>query len=162
MVKQERLLIISNNVLSTTRNNGKTILSCIDTLPKNQVRQLYFSEEIPTLADYKYYQISDTDIINARLKREKPGRAIARLNAGNSIKESIEKKNLVRKTLNAILSPCFYVMQCGETNGSLLIYLNGLMILNLLLYFLWQAMVFLHTIFVNILRINIIQGYVYM
>lgn len=99
MVKQERLLIISNNVLSTTRNNGKTILSCIDTLPKNQVRQLYFSEEIPTLADYKYYQISDADIINARLKREKPGRAIERLNTGNSIKESIEKKRFSKKNI---------------------------------------------------------------
>lgn len=99
MGKQERLLIISNNVLSTTRNNGKTILSCINVLPKNQVRQLYFSEEIPTLDGYKYYQISDADIINARLKKGKPGRAIVSLDAGNSIKESIKKGSFSKKNI---------------------------------------------------------------
>ena len=59
-----RLLIISNNVLSMTRSNGKVIMSYFDCLPKDMVRQLYFSSELPSIKGYQYYQISDKDIIN--------------------------------------------------------------------------------------------------
>ena len=55
--KSDRLLIISNNVLSETNNNGKTILSYFDTIPKEQVAQLYFSGECPQIEGYRYYQL---------------------------------------------------------------------------------------------------------
>lgn len=74
--KNERLLIISNNVLSTTRNNGKTIYSYIDALPREQVAQLYFHAERPTIEGYSYYQITDKDIIRGMLSPEKRGRSV--------------------------------------------------------------------------------------
>lgn len=74
---KERLLIISNNVLSTTRNNGKTILSYFDCLPKEQVCQLYFSAEQPQVEGYRYFQISDSDILRGWLNPSKRGRACA-------------------------------------------------------------------------------------
>ena len=61
--KNERLLIISNNVLSTTRNNGKTVYSYIDSLPKENVAQFYFYNEQPSIEGYSYYRIIDKDII---------------------------------------------------------------------------------------------------
>ena len=57
-----KLLIISNNVLSEINNNGKTILSFIEN-SKLEIRQLYFSSEVPSIKTYKYFRISDNDII---------------------------------------------------------------------------------------------------
>ncbi len=71
--KNERLLIISNNPLSTTRNNGKTLLSYFDDLPKDSVYQLYFEQSSPTVEGYKYFRLSDRDIINGILSRKKRG-----------------------------------------------------------------------------------------
>jgi len=70
-----RLLIISNSVLSHTRGNGKTILSFFDTLPKECIRQLYFSGEVPGVSGYKYYQLSDYDILRGLLNQNKRGRS---------------------------------------------------------------------------------------
>jgi len=70
-----RLLIISNSVLSKTRANGKTILSFFDYLPKDNVRQLYFLKETPTVAGYKYFQIKDEDVIRGIINPQKRGRA---------------------------------------------------------------------------------------
>lgn len=62
----ERILIISNNVLSNTNNNGKTILSYFDTMNCKQIRQLYFSCEDPSLSEYQYFRISDKDVIRGK------------------------------------------------------------------------------------------------
>lgn len=75
--KNERLLIISNNVLSTTKNNGKTIYSYINSLPTNCVAQLYFSSETPAIKGYSYYQLSDKDIVKGMFFPEKRGRCVA-------------------------------------------------------------------------------------
>lgn len=72
----DKLLIISNSVMSKTRANGKTILSYFDVLPKNQVQQLYFSVEKPSVHGYKYFQLSDNDILKGLIKKENRGRAI--------------------------------------------------------------------------------------
>lgn len=72
----QRLLIISNNVLSTTKNNGKTILSYFDRLPKDQVYQLYFSSEMPSIDGYRYFQLSDSDVLHGWLSPAKRGRAV--------------------------------------------------------------------------------------
>lgn len=70
-----RLLIISNSVLSKTRANGKTILSFFDHLPKDNVRQLYFLKETPTVAGYEYFQIKDEDVIKGIINPQERGRA---------------------------------------------------------------------------------------
>lgn len=72
----KRLLIISNNVLSYTNNNGKTILSFIDGVDDLEVAQLYLSGEKPKIQKYRYFQISDRDIIKGVLNRSKRGRVI--------------------------------------------------------------------------------------
>ena len=69
----KRLLIISNSVLSYTRGNGKTILSFFDSIPKDNVRQLYFSGEAPGVSGYNYYQLSDNDIIHGLISKAKRG-----------------------------------------------------------------------------------------
>lgn len=66
-----RILIISNNVLSYTKNNGKTIYSFFNTLPKENISQLYFSSEIPEIEGYNYFRISDRDIIKGFLNKNR-------------------------------------------------------------------------------------------
>lgn len=83
--EKHRLLIISNNVLSTTRSNGKVILSYFDCLPKHMVRQLYFSSELPSVDGYEYYQISDRDVIKGFFNKNKRGREIRHADKGNYI-----------------------------------------------------------------------------
>jgi hypothetical protein len=65
-----RVLIVSNNVLSTRNNNGKTLLSLFKSVPRENVSQLYFSSEEPEsgLAD-SYYRISDSDVLNSVLRK---------------------------------------------------------------------------------------------
>ena len=81
--ENHRLLIISNNVLSMTRSNGKVIMSYFDCLPKEMVRQLYFSSELPSIQGYKYYQISDRDIIKGVINKSARGRAIVSVDENN-------------------------------------------------------------------------------
>lgn len=73
-VPNKNMLIISNNVLSYTKNNGKTILSFIDELDKNNISQLYFNGEKPSVPGYSYYQLSDRDIIKGFFNKNKRGR----------------------------------------------------------------------------------------
>lgn len=62
-----RVLIISNNVVSDTKNNGKTIHSFFKNYPSEKIRQLYFSNELPTGRIYSgYYRISDMDMLKLK------------------------------------------------------------------------------------------------
>ncbi|MBS9404061.1 hypothetical protein KG088_10505 [Halomonas sp. TRM85114] len=73
---KKRVLIVSNNVLSTQNNNGKTLLSIFKSVPKECVAQLYFSSEVPEkgLAS-SYYRISDSDVLKSILSRPSSRRA---------------------------------------------------------------------------------------
>lgn len=84
-----RMLIVSNNVISHTRNNGKTILSFIDGTDKNSIRQLYFNGEKPSVAGYSYYQLTDTDVVRGIFKKANRGRIwneLPEANASQNIK----------------------------------------------------------------------------
>lgn len=70
----KKILVVSNNVLSRTRNNGKTILSFIEGIDPENVRQLYFNGEVPSVDGYSYFQLSDKDIIRGFLNSGKRGR----------------------------------------------------------------------------------------
>lgn len=70
---KKKLLIISNNPLSEVQNNGKTILSMIDEIDCDCVRQLYFNINDPTVEGYKYFRISDRDIIRGILRSDNRG-----------------------------------------------------------------------------------------
>ena len=73
--KKDKLLIISNNVLSYTNNNGKTILSFIQGSKNTQIKQLYFSGEYPRVEEnYDFFQISDKDVLKGLFNKNKRGR----------------------------------------------------------------------------------------
>lgn len=90
MYENERILIISNNVLSRTNNNGKTILSYIDSLCGKNVKQIFFSNEEPSIDKYEYFRISDIDVIRGRFNRKKRGNIIKKVASKN---KKIEQRN---------------------------------------------------------------------
>lgn len=75
-MNSKRLLIISNRVLSTTDNNGKTLYSFIKSKPKESVSQLYFYGNLPKIARYNYFQLSDKDIILGKFSKSLRGRKV--------------------------------------------------------------------------------------
>lgn len=90
-IENEKILIISNNVLSTTNNNGKTILSYFDKLPKKNIRQLYFSEENPSVLGYEYYKLSDRDVLNGKFNSSLRGEIITGKNINTNSRKNIKK-----------------------------------------------------------------------
>lgn len=93
--KKKRLLIISNNVLSQTNNNGKTILSYIDGLDPNNVRQLYFNNEQPTIRGYEYFRITNQDVFRAKIFKQPSGGkidCILNFSPNNTTTKGIEHK----------------------------------------------------------------------
>lgn len=54
------ILIVSNNPLSDTRNNGKTLMSFFKDYPKDRLSQLYFNQEVPAKKYCNsFFQITD-------------------------------------------------------------------------------------------------------
>lgn len=69
-----RLLVISNNPFSKTRNNGKTLSSFFKNFPKENIAQLYFSSDDPDDGSYSnYFRISDLDILKGLILRSETG-----------------------------------------------------------------------------------------
>lgn len=69
-VNRRRILIVSNNPLSTTENNGKTFASFFKHWPDVQLMQLYFRPELPdevcTLSPDEpmlFYQLTDRQVL---------------------------------------------------------------------------------------------------
>ena len=104
---KDRLLIISNSVLSSTRGNGKTILSYFDCLPKQCVRQLYFSTETPTVGGYEYYQLNDKDIIRGQFCRKKRGRAISGVK-DQAVSDFVYKSARIKTPFFRIMRECLW------------------------------------------------------
>ena len=94
----KKLLIISNNVLSEINNNGKTILSFVEN-SKLEIRQLYFSSEVPTIKTYEYFRISDNDVIKGWFFQKKRGSVISETKSSNVIKKEVSLKSKVGRNL---------------------------------------------------------------
>lgn len=58
-----RVLIVSNNPLSTTENNGKTLTSLFSAYDAQQICQLYFQSALPTEIISSYYRMTDSDTV---------------------------------------------------------------------------------------------------
>lgn len=67
----KKILIISNNVISTKNNNGKTIFSFFEDKQKNDIFQLYFSAEKIEIENVEYFQLSDKTILKNFFKKPK-------------------------------------------------------------------------------------------
>lgn len=77
--KEPRILIISNNSFSSTRNNGKTLLSLFESYKSENIAQLYFYNELPdTNIFLNYYRITDNQILRSCFnKTQKVGGIVA-------------------------------------------------------------------------------------
>lgn len=98
----KRLLIISNNVLSSTNNNGKTILSFIEGIESIEVAQIYFSGEKPKIEGYNYFQISDKDIIRGVFNRKKRGRCYRKIKRNNQSDDFSIRKTIGRNDFTLV------------------------------------------------------------
>lgn len=96
MRDNDRILIISNNVISRTKNNGKTIASIFEEYPKENIRQLYFSSELPE--DIKlngYYQISDSDVLKSLIQSSTSVGRVQSTSIMNMVYSSKEKERKI-------------------------------------------------------------------
>lgn len=92
--KAAKILVVSNNPFSKTKNNGKTLSSffCNLAIGKNQIRQLFFSDETPEsdFCDF-YYKISDYDVLTSTFSKIEPGNCINE----SKIPISIERNSII-------------------------------------------------------------------
>ncbi len=61
----KKILIVSNNPLSYTQHNSKTILSLVDNKLDFSLAQLFFSSGTPSYHHCKYYRISDSQLVQS-------------------------------------------------------------------------------------------------
>lgn len=75
-----KILIVSNNCLSSTNSNGRTILNLVSNLKNEQVANFYLKEEIPDCDNFtNFYRVSDQDALRAfkSFKKIKVGNKIS-------------------------------------------------------------------------------------
>lgn len=97
-----KVLIISNNAFSKTKNNGKTLDSMFEYFQESCVAQLYFNSEAPSSEKFEnFYQISDSDVVKSLFTNaNKVGRKISRVDSTPmaNIESSKIINNLIAKT----------------------------------------------------------------
>jgi len=103
--KYPNILIISNNSLSDSKNNGKTIASFFKNYPKRKVRQLYFNSEKPSgLKIDSFYQITDKDMLDYFLNRKiEPGRILNVVPKNNTLRKEKSKKDIPINNITRII-----------------------------------------------------------
>lgn len=84
-----RVLVLSNNAFSEVHNNGKTYASLLDTIPADNLAQLYFgSNEYPDLKMCnRYYRINESDIVRSLMNF-----SFKATNSHNKLVESLQKQ----------------------------------------------------------------------
>lgn len=71
MRRAPHILVISHNVLSKTTAMGKTLSSMLSCVPAENLAQLYFHSEIPTIDQCQnYFRIKDQDVLLSIFKRK--------------------------------------------------------------------------------------------
>ena len=71
MKEQYKVLVISHNMFGKTGNMGKTLAEMLSFLPKENMAQLYFHAEIPTLRQCeRYFRVTDTDVLRSLFTRK--------------------------------------------------------------------------------------------
>lgn len=65
----KKILLISHNPLSKVNNNGKTLVSIFEGIPKDNIYQIYLNSDIPDYSDECHYlQLNEKQIIGSFLK----------------------------------------------------------------------------------------------
>lgn len=87
------VLILSNNALSSSRNNGKTLASLFSSFEEFSLGQLYFREEIPNASlSCRYFKISEKQILTSLFSD--PGAEIFVSPSKGKEAVTIEKKSI--------------------------------------------------------------------
>ncbi len=95
---EPKILIISNNALSTTSNNGKTLESFLHYFDKNRIAQLYLKNEIPdSIHCTNFFRITEYDLIKNFFNRKCCGEKIDNSKKNNNIiaQKSLKKNNIL-------------------------------------------------------------------
>lgn len=88
----KRVLILSNNCISQTNSNGRTIGNMFIGFPKEKIAQFTLTDSNPDFSVCaNFFHVSDNDALNAFLKRKKVGR-------------KLEKEALKRETVTVPFS----------------------------------------------------------
>lgn len=67
----KKILIISHNPLSWVNNNGKTLASIFEGVPKNNIYQIYLNGDVPDYCqECHYLQINEKQILSSLVRRE--------------------------------------------------------------------------------------------
>ena len=77
----KKILIISNNPLSETQNNGKTLFSLFSGCNAQNIAQIYFANSLPNSGKFSnFFRITDSEILSSykHLKRA-TGQAVAKV-----------------------------------------------------------------------------------
>jgi len=95
-----RLLVISHNCFSKTKNNGKTLASIFEGWPEDKIAQLYFYNELPHVSVCKnFFRITDESML--RNRRDFTGDRIKGSYSEKSPAKSAQAKNSwIRKYRN--------------------------------------------------------------
>lgn len=101
MNKYPNILIISNNAISDTNNNGKTIGSIFADYPEKKVRQLYFNSEKPTGKKINsFFRITDREMLDSFLRKSDSAgneqQNLIESENSNNAKSSIQRNNTTR------------------------------------------------------------------
>ena len=103
MDSNKRILIISNNALSLTSNNGKTLWSLFEDYPKKNLNQLFTREELPSLSINSYYRITNKDVLKGRISQKRRGGCINTVSSTEQDKAyKVSTPSIRRTSLNCL------------------------------------------------------------
>ena len=92
--KEPKILIVSNNSFSSTKNNGKTLASFFKSFETQNIAQLYFNSEYPSEYNYNnYFRITDFEMLKAYFFKSATGSMIKNEEVPVSSKEMGSKIN---------------------------------------------------------------------
>ena len=115
-MKDKKVLIISNNSFSKTSNNGKTYEAIFSKFRKDNLAQLFFSENEDPDMEYceRYFKVTDQDVLKNLIKFTKSN--------GNPVIYIKENKNVDSITVNQSLLFNFF-----KKRADMLIYLRDVL-----------------------------------
>lgn len=87
-----KILIISNNCLSTSNSNGRTIFNLVSNLKDEQVANFYIYDELPDCEEFtNFYRVRDVDALKAFTSFKKVGQRIRSEKTINSSLDPVNK-----------------------------------------------------------------------
>ena len=88
-----KVLIISHNSFSTTRNNGKTLSALFSMFKKEELCQLYFTPDgVPDINRCtNYFRITDRDVVHSFLCRDRCGNDNVDMNEASTRSKGLKK-----------------------------------------------------------------------